>query len=176
MTQTGRITTLDTIRGFAVCGILIMNIVSMGEPGYAYVDPHYYGGAHGADLAAWAIAYVVADGKMRGLFTMLFGASLLLITDAAEDKHPGPARVHYSRIFWLFVFGMMHAWFVWYGDILVEYSICGAIAFIARGWRPRALAFAAFCLIGFDAIHSLIQWYDMNVLRTLASGPAPPPD
>lgn len=173
---TGRIATLDTIRGFAVCGILIMNIVSMGEPGYAYVDPNYYGGAHGADLAAWAIAYVVADGKMRCLFTMLFGASLLLITDAAEDKIPGPARVHFSRIFWLFVFGMLHAWFVWYGDILVEYSICGAVAFFGRKWRPSAMAFAAICLIGFDFIQSLISWRDMTVLHALASGPNPPAD
>ena len=176
VTRPGRIATLDTIRGFAVCGILIMNIVSMGEPGYAYVDPHYYGGAQGADLAAWGVAYVLAEGKLRALFTMLFGASLLLITDAAEDRTPGPARVHYARIFWLFLFGMIHAWFVWYGDILVEYAICGAIAFPARKWQPGALGFAAFCLIGFDAIRSLIQFHDMVVLRDLATGPHPPAD
>jgi uncharacterized protein len=174
VTQPGRIVTLDVIRGFAVCGILIMNIVSMGAPGYAYVDPNYYGGAHGADIAAWAVAYVLADGKMRALFTMLFGASLLLITDAAEDRTPGPARVHYARMFWLFVFGMLHAWFVWYGDILVEYAICGAIAFVARGWRPSALAFAAACLIGFDLIQSLIQWHDMMALRAGVAAPNPP--
>jgi uncharacterized protein len=174
--QSGRILTLDVIRGFAVCGILAMNIVSMGEPSYAYVDPNYYGGAHGSDLVAWAIAYVLADGKMRALFTMLFGASLLLITDAAEGKTPGPARIHYARIFWLFVFGMLHAWFVWYGDILVEYAICGAIAFVGRRWEPSALAFAALCLIGFDAIHSLIEYRDMAVLHGLVTGPHPPAD
>ena len=172
----GRIVTLDTVRGFAVCGILIMNIVSMGMPAYAYVDPNYYGGAHGSDLVAWAAAYVIADGKMRALFTMLFGASLLLITDAAEDRSPGPARVHYARIFWLFVFGMLHAWLVWYGDILVEYAICGAIAFAARKWKPSALAFAALCLIAFDATHSLIEWHDMKVLQALANAPNPPAD
>jgi len=176
VTLPGRIVALDTIRGFAVCGILIMNIVSMGEPGYAYVDPNYYGGAHGADLAVWAGAYVLADGKMRALFTMLFGASLLLITDAAEDRVPGPARVHYARMFWLFVFGMLHAWFVWYGDILVEYAVCGAIAFYGRKWQPGTLAFAAFCLIGFDVIHSLIESHDMTVLHRLAVGPHPPAD
>ena len=174
--QSGRILTLDVIRGFAVCGILAMNIVSMGEPSYAYVDPNYYGGAHGSDLVAWAIAYVLADGKMRALFTMLFGASLLLITDAAEGKTPGPARIHYARIFWLFVFGMLHAWFVWYGDILVEYAICGAIAFVGRKWEPSALAFAALCLVGFDAIHSLIEYRDMAVLHALVTGPHPPAD
>ena len=172
----GRIVTLDAVRGFAVCGILVMNIVSMGMPAYAYVDPNYYGGAHGADLTAWALAYIFADGKMRALFTMLFGASLLLITDSAEDHEPGPARVHYARIFWLFVFGMLHAWFVWYGDILVEYAICGAIAFVGRKWQPSALIFAAFCLIAFSAAHSLIEWHDMYVLRALVEGGHPPDD
>lgn len=174
--QSDRIITLDAIRGFAVCGILAMNIVSMGEPGYAYVDPNYYGGAHGGDLAAWAIAYVLADGKMRALFTMLFGASLLLITDAAEERTPGPIRTHYARIFWLLAFGLLHAWLVWYGDILVDYAVAGAIAFVARKWPPSALAFAAICLIGFSAIHDLIEYRDMQVLHALATGPHPPAD
>ena len=169
-----RIVTIDAIRGFAVCGILVMNIVSMGMPVYAYVDPHYYGGATGMDLFAWAAAYVLVDGKLRALFTMLFGASLLLITDAAEDRTPGPARTHYARIFWLFLFGMLHAWFVWYGDILVDYAIAGAIAFFARRWDKGAIGFAAFCLIGFSLAHSLVEYHDMQLLRSLANAPHPP--
>lgn len=172
----GRIVTIDAIRGFAVCGILVMNIVSMGMPVYAYVDPNYYGGAHGADLFAWAASYVLVDGKLRALFTMLFGASLLLITDAAEDRTPGPARVHYARIFWLFVFGMLHAWFVWYGDILVDYAIAGAIAFFARRWDKGAIGFAAFCLVGFAAAHNLVEYHDTQLLRSIASAPHPPAD
>jgi len=173
---TDRIVTIDAIRGFAVCGILVMNIVSMGMPVYAYVDPNYYGGAHGADLFAWAAAYVLVDGKLRALFTMLFGASLLLITDAAEERTPGPVRTHYTRIFWLFLFGMLHAWLVWYGDILVDYAIAGAIAFLARKWDRGAIGFAAFCLIGFSAAHNLIEYHDMRVLKALADSPHPPGD
>jgi len=172
----GRIVTIDAIRGFAVCGILVMNIVSMGMPVYAYVDPHYYGGARGWDWFAWAAAYVLVDGKLRALFTMLFGASLLLITDAAEDRTPGPARTHYARIFWLFVFGMLHAWLVWYGDILVDYAIAGAIAFFARKWDKGAIGFAAFCLIGFSLAHSLIEYHDTQILQSFANAPHPPAD
>lgn len=172
----GRIVTIDAIRGFAVCGILVMNIVSMGMPVYAYVDPHYYGGATGIDLFAWAAAYVLVDGKLRALFTMLFGASLLLITDAAEERRPGPTRTHYARIFWLFVFGMLHAWLVWYGDILVDYAIAGAIAFFARKWDKGAIGFAAFCLIGFSLAHSLIEYHDTQILQSLANAPHPPAD
>jgi uncharacterized protein len=172
----GRIAAVDAIRGFAVCGILAMNIVGMGMPSYAYVDPRHFGGASGSDLAAWAIAYVLADGKMRALFSMLFGASLLIVTDAAEGRTPGPARTHYARMGWLFVFGMLHAWLVWYGDILVEYALCGAVAFVARRWSPSALAYAAALLIGWTLAHSLIEWHDAGLLHALASGPDAPAD
>ncbi|WP_294395202.1 DUF418 domain-containing protein [uncultured Sphingomonas sp.] len=176
MTAPSRIVAIDVIRGLAVLGILVMNIVSMGMPDYAYVDPHYYGGADGANLAAWMLAYVFADGKMRALFSMLFGASLLIVTDAAEGRTPGPARTHYPRMAWLLAFGMLHAWLVWYGDILVSYALCGTIAFAARRWPPAALAYAATLLIGWSAAADLIRWHDMSVLRALATGPNPPAD
>ena len=138
-----RFASIDAIRGFAVCGILVMNIVSMGEPGYAYIDPTYYGGAKGWDLLAWCLAYVFADGKMRMLFTMLFGASLAITTDRAEH----PALLHYPRMAWLLVFGMIHCWFFWYGDILVEYALIGMLLFVARKWPPLALFYAAAVLV-----------------------------
>jgi uncharacterized protein len=146
VTQT-RFPTLDAVRGFAVMGILLMNIVSMGMPGYAYVDPLVYGNAGPADTAVWLVNYVVADGKMRALFTMLFGASTVLIAErAAAGTGPGPGETHYRRMFWLFVFGMIHAWLFWYGDILTQYAIAGSLAFALWRWQPRALwiAFALF--------------------------------
>ncbi|RYF89098.1 MAG: hypothetical protein EON95_19340, partial [Caulobacteraceae bacterium] len=87
MTNGDRHVSIDAVRGFAVLGILLMNIVGMGLPTFAYITPTYYGGHEGANLWAWAINYVVADGKMRALFTMLFGASMILIAD--RDEHPG---------------------------------------------------------------------------------------
>ncbi|CAM3177097.1 DUF418 domain-containing protein [Sphingomonas antarctica] len=163
----GRLETVDAIRGFAVCGILIMNIVSMGEPGYAYIDPSYYGGATGGNLAAWALAYVFADGKMRMLFTMLFGASLAITTDRAEH----PARVHYSRMVWLLAFGMIHGWLFWYGDILVEYACIGAILFVARKWPVSALIYAGLLLIVVGAGMELANGAAAEKLREAASMP-----
>ena len=69
---------IDAVRGFAVLGILLMNIVGMGLPAFAYLDPTYAGGSTGADLWTWAVNNVLTDGKMRALFTMLFGASTVL--------------------------------------------------------------------------------------------------
>ncbi len=130
---------IDAVRGFAVLGILLMNIVGMGLPTFAYIDPTYAGGSTGADLWTWAVNNVLTDGKMRALFTMLFGASAVLIADRAETgSGPGPMQTHYLRLFWLLVIGMIHAYFLWFGDILVCYAIAGLFIFPFRklnaGW------------------------------------------
>jgi len=171
---TGRIATIDAVRGFAVCGILVMNIVAMGMPAYAYIDPFYYGGADGADLVAWAAAYMLADGKMRALFTMLFGASMALIADRAEGRVPGPAAIHYPRMAWLFVFGMLHAWGLWYGDILVVYALAGALLFVAWQWPLSALLYGAAALLAALVALNLVQWHDLVALRDAATAPAAP--
>src|SRR4051812_38875288 len=128
---------IDAVRGFAVLGILLMNIVGMGLPSFAYVDPSYAGGATGADFWTWAINNVLTDGKMRALFTMLFGASTVLIAERAEGGRPGPAATHYRRMFWLFVIGMLHAYFLWWGDILVTYALAGLVVLPFRKLAPR---------------------------------------
>ncbi len=123
---------IDAVRGFAVLGILLMNIVGMGLPAFSYLDPTYAGGSTGADLWTWAVNNVLTDGKMRALFTMLFGASAVLIAERAEGGRPGPAATHYRRMFWLFVIGIIHAYFLWWGDILVTYALAGLVIFPFR--------------------------------------------
>ena len=135
-----RIASMDAVRGMAVCGILLMNIVVMGHPGSAYNNPTFYGAEGRADMAAWLINFILAEGKMRALFTMLFGASMVLIADRAEARETGSAiEAHLRRMFWLFMFGMVHAWLIWFGDILVQYAVGGAFAFVLWRLRPRAL-------------------------------------
>lgn len=172
--QMARIETIDAIRGFAVCGILLMNIVAMAMPAYAYVDPLYYGGATGADLIAWAGAYALADGKMRALFTLLFGASMSLVAARAEGRRPGPAETHYRRMAWLLVFGMLHAWGFWYGDILVAYAVAGSILFIAWRWPVSALLYAALLLLLVALLLDLAQAQALGELKAAATGPHPP--
>lgn len=144
-----RLLALDVIRGVAVMGILLLNIVDFAMPSYAYVDPTFYGGAEGANWWAWAINFVLADGKMRGLFTMLFGASTMLIAERALTAGKSPARVHYARMISLFGIGMVHAYLIWSGDILVLYALCGALVFVAWRWRTSTLiATAAILMLG----------------------------
>ncbi len=159
------------MRGFAVLGILVMNIVAMGLPVYAYSDPLYYGGAHGADLAAWAIAFIFADGKMRALFTMLFGASLVLIAERAEH----PAALHYRRMAGLLLIGMAHCWLLWFGDILVEYAVTGAIAFIGWRWRATALLFVTGLCFAVTVADDLLAWSQLSALHDAAAMPGAAP-
>jgi len=70
-----RIVSLDVLRGFALLGILLLNIVSFGLPFAAYLNPTVAGGATGANLTVWYLATIFWDGKMRAIFSMLFAAS-----------------------------------------------------------------------------------------------------
>ena len=91
--QSKRIVTLDIVRGVAVMGILAMNIVAFAMPPQAYINPLAYGADRPVDLAAYAFNFVLIDGKMRGLFSFLFGASMLLVAQMAllfEQPQHGP--------------------------------------------------------------------------------------
>src|SRR5262245_65988743 len=76
-----RIVAVDVVRGLAVLGILVMNIVEFGLPLGAYVNPAVAGGDTGADLWTWLVQQAMFDGRMRALFSMLFGAGLTLLDD-----------------------------------------------------------------------------------------------
>lgn len=174
--ETGRHLSIDAVRGFAVLGILLMNIVGMGLPAFAYVDPTYAGGSTGADLWTWAVNNVLTDGKMRALFTMLFGASAVLVAERAEGGRPGPLQTHYRRLFWLFVIGMLHAYFLWWGDILVTYALAGLVIFPFRklDWRAQ-LAIGVFVLAALLGVN-LFEARELAALHAAAMAPNATPD
>ncbi|MGQ0660179.1 DUF418 domain-containing protein [Sphingosinicella sp.] len=134
-----RIAQLDVVRGVAVMGILAMNIVAFAMPFQAYFNPMAYGTESAADLASWAFNFVFVDGKMRGLFSFLFGASTLLVIEKAEAAGLSAARIHYARMFWLLVFGLIHFYLIWFGDILSHYALIGLLLFFFRRLAVRAL-------------------------------------
>lgn len=166
-----RHTSIDAVRGFAVLGILLMNIVGMGLPSFAYIDPTYAGGSTGADLWTWAVNNVLTDGKMRALFTMLFGASAVLIAERAEGGRPGPAATHYRRMFWLFVFGMIHAYFLWWGDVLTLYAVAGLVIFPFRKLSPKLLIGIGAAILLALLVKNLVEAGHLEVLRAAATAP-----
>ena len=166
-----RLASLDVVRGVAVLGILLLNIISFGLPEAAYVNPRAYGGWHGADLAAWCINFVLFDGKMRGLFSFLFGASMLLVIERAETNGEDAAKVHYRRMIWLLAFGLAHLWLVWHGDILTHYALVGMIAFALRRLSVgRMLVLGAMLVAASTVLLAAIPLL-VHQLQCCASGP-----
>lgn len=145
-----RFESLDAIRGVAVMGILAMNIVAFALPFSAYSNPAAGGPPGTIDLAAWFFNFIFVDSKMRGLFSMLFGASTLLVIERAEASGRSPPRAHYARMLWLALFGLAHYYFIWFGDILFLYAACGLLLFPFRRLSVKALGWwaAGFFLIG----------------------------
>ncbi len=134
-----RIVPLDAIRGIAVMGILVMNILTFAMPFPAYINPLAYGGSTGADFVAWLVAFIFVDGKMRGLFSLLFGASMWLVIDRANAKGESGAATHYWRMLFLLMFGAIHYYFIWAGDILFLYALCGMVAYVLIDRSARSL-------------------------------------
>lgn len=156
MSPGDRIRTLDVTRGVAVMGILAMNIVGMAMPDGAYMSPRAYGGDTGIDLLAWLFNFVFVDGKMRGLFSFLFGASLLLVVERAEAKGEPGGAIHVRRMLWLFVFGLVHMFLIWANDILHHYALIGLIAYLFRNKAPRALVRWAIAFIALSLAFAML--------------------
>lgn len=121
---------LDIVRGIAVMGILVANMPAFALPTSAYISPLAWGGTGPAEIAAWLTNFTFIEGKMRGLFSLLFGASMLLVIDRAEAVGQSGARVHFARMAVLLGFGLAHMYLVWWGDILAHYAMVGAIAYL----------------------------------------------
>jgi uncharacterized protein len=139
---TTRIDSLDVLRGFAVLGILVMNIQTFSMPMAAYVNPTTWGSLSGIDGVVWYLGHLLTDQKMMALFSMLFGAGIILFTERAAQQGKSAAAYHYRRNFWLLMFGTAHAYLLWYGDVLFLYAICAFILYPMRNMKPRNLVIA----------------------------------
>ena len=135
-----RIVSIDTLRGVALLGILLINIIVFGLPESAYSVPINAGGHTGMNLVFWYANQIFFEGKMRALFSMLFGAGVMLMTQRAEERGGlRPRGIYYRRTLWLVVFGLLHDYFVWIGDILYLYGVVGLALFPFRKLRPSTL-------------------------------------
>ena len=136
-----RLFTLDVLRGAALLGILLMNIVNFGLPSAAYQNPDLWGGNDAPNLAAFAIHWIFFQGKMRGLFSVMFGAGMVIFMEraAARDNSVRAADLYCRRMLWLMAFGIVHSWLIWSGDILYSYALCGLLLFPLRNLSPKAL-------------------------------------
>ena len=130
-----RVNSVDTLRGVALLGILAMNITSFGLPGWAYDIPlstplPVFNGPHAkANTVVWFLRWILAEGKMRAMFSMLFGVGAVLLTARAEARGAGDrtADIFTRRNMWLMLFGILHCYLIWYGDILYFYGLIALV-------------------------------------------------
>jgi uncharacterized protein len=153
-----RYISLDAIRGVAVMGILAMNIVAFALPISAYFNPAAGGPPGAGDTLAWAFNFVFVDSKMRGLFSLLFGASTLLVMERAAAAGRNAAVSHYARMIWLFGFGLVHYYLIWFGDILTLYAACGLLLYFFRNLSVRALLWWAGGFFLISQLYMLAGW------------------
>ena len=139
VTVSERYDSLDVLRGVAVLGILVMNIYSFGLPAAAYSNPTFYGGQAGANLVTWIITHLFFEVKFMTIFSALFGAGLAVMFQRAEERRRPLGVIYYRRIVWLLVFGFLHAYLLWWGDILFSYAFAGLFIYLFRRRSTRTL-------------------------------------
>jgi len=152
MALQSRLLNIDIIRGIALLGILLMNIQAFSMNFSAYSNPTSFGDLTGINFYVYYLSHLFADQKFMTIFSILFGVGIVLMADNIEKKGGNPTKVHYKRMFILAVFGMLHAYLLWFGDILFPYALAGMIAYTARKKSVRFLLITAFLSIGFCSL------------------------
>lgn len=138
-----RVASLDLIRGLAVLGILAVNIAGFAAPSTSAYSPDVPRPGDALDHATYAVMLVVFEGKMRALFSILFGASLLLFVERKEDAGEDGQTLQLRRLGWLAVFGYLHFLLLWWGDILFLYALAGVAVLALRHLPTPAMLAAA---------------------------------
>jgi len=158
-----RIEILDVIRGFALLGILIANMPLFSSPAqyFEIIGKDMWTGF--GDTITSSFTSLFIQGKFYVMFSFLFGLGFALFYERAKAKTKKPIRLFYRRLFVLLLIGLVHAFFIWSGDILVAYALLGFLLPLFFNRKPATLliwatalfcvfillAALAFCLMGF---------------------------
>lgn len=168
----GRIESLDLLRGFAVLGILAANVV-----GFARTGPYYFWGVlHPTGFweeAGWLVQFLLLDGKLRGLFAFLFGVGMAIFVErAARKRGMGLAlTLQGRRLLWLALLGTLHYYLLFFGDILLDYAVVGLVAMLFLPLAPRALLFIGLLTCFYVGITSAIALWPGDEMAALSASP-----
>ena len=137
VTEKNRIESIDVLRGVAVLGILMMNIYAFSMPFSAYGNPLMWGGIGTLSKSVWFFTHFLFDLKFLSIFSMLFGAGLILMYErSSTGKFAG---TWYKRCLWLLLFGAAHGYLIWFGDILFTYALLGLLIYLLRRKKAKTL-------------------------------------
>ena len=169
-----RLVSLDALRGFALLGILVVNSWVFAMPEATLANPTVYGDFTGVNYWAWFVGHVFAQQKFITIFTLLFGAGIILFLEGDKGGY-SPAMLYVRRMGLLVVFGLAHAYLLWYGDILVAYGLCAFAVVLLRPLPAWALTVTGIALV---AVPSLVEGVAGLVVdpATIASSWQPAPE
>lgn len=152
-----RVESLDLIRGIAILGILAINIAGIAGPPASVLSPHLPTSGTLGDEIAFATSFVLFEGKMRALFTLLFGASLVLFIERVDARGADGLAAQLRRLGWLALFGLAHFYLLWWGDILFIFAIAGLFALLAHDAATKPLVISALAIFAIWHLAGMIM-------------------
>ena len=166
VTESARITSLDLIRGVAVLGILLMNAVSFRYGLAPYLNLSAGGSDTPLDWAIGIFGEIFIDQKFMALFSLLFGAGILLFIERARQREKRPILLNLWRNALLLGIGILHS-LIWDGDVLIVYAV-SALFLIALSKLP------AKALIAIGALIFLLSIPNFLLMQYIADNSAAP--
>lgn len=165
-----RVHELDSIRGVAIFGILLMNIMSFAGP---FLDiaslfslPEMFQGKANQFTLFLINTFVTAN--FYTLFSILFGLGFYIFLDRAKDKTSTPNRLFSRRMTGLLIIGLLHAIFIWYGDILVSYALIGFLLMlfvkVPPKWNLGIAITISFLMTGFIVLLYWVMYKTQDLL------------
>ena len=161
ITGADRITSLDLIRGVAVLGILLMNAVSFKHGFAPYFNLSAEGSATWVDWAIGIFGEIFIDQKFMGLFSLLFGAGIMLFIERAETRESRPVLLNVWRNVLLLGIGILHM-LLWDGDVLMVYAVSAFFLVALRKLSPRSLIAIGGLVFLLSALSALLTQYIAN--------------
>lgn len=158
-----RYASIDILRGIAVLGMVFITIQSFAMPMTAYINPSIYESLSGNDLYVWIFSHVFVDKKFEAIFVMLFGASMVMLSQKARKEHLRSSDLQNKRFVYLGIFGLLHAYLLWYGDVLLILAITGLLMFVFRRKKSSTQIRAGIIFLIIGSAISLILGYTVPV-------------
>ena len=158
-----RIKSLDVLRGVGVLGMLAVHIQLFAYPSVVRWNPTLYGDFNGLNWWAWVVTSVLADGKFITIFAMLLGVSIVMLASETGNRGASAWRTHMRRMAVILSLGLLHAYLIWFGDMLVPFALSGTVVLFARRFSPArllvlgVLAFATASIISVGLTWSTAQ-------------------
>ena len=165
VSKKARIQSIDTLRGIALLGVLLMNIIAFANPFAAYYVPSIDEADTGINLAVFMFMDIFVEGSMRTIFSMLFGAGLLIFINKPSVEAKTIKVLFYRRTLLLTAFGLFNSYvLLWLGDILYAYGMTGLILYWFRDLPARRLAgISAGIILLLSLLHSASYMYSAEL-------------